>query len=106
MDELTPWADHWCKWCGDQLPIDRDPRRLFCDNDRACHTAYYNDLRAERLKRARAGKTCKQCGATFTRQKAHAIYCSRDCAVKAGHRAVSERRRRARADSCYIGQSV
>ena len=82
-DELTAWADAWCKWCGERLPYQRDPRREFCDNGRACEIDYHNDLRRERRERERAGRTCANCGATFTRRSAKAIYCSRDCAVKA-----------------------
>lgn len=94
-DELIPWADMRCKWCEARLPLERDPRRQFCDNDRACQTAYFNDLRSARYLLARLDKTCAECGATFTRQKSRAIYCSRACAVKACDRAGRERRKAA-----------
>lgn len=77
--ELTDWRDAWCKWCGDRLPEERDPRRLFCVG-RECRAAYQNDLRRERLEKARAGKICQQCGATFTPQVSHAKFCCHPCA--------------------------
>ena len=92
----TPWAERRCLWCDTLLPLERDPRRKFCDNGRACQTAYYNDLRAGRLLLERMDKTCRECGATFTREKSRAIYCSRACAVKAAHKAQWARKLEAR----------
>jgi hypothetical protein len=83
FDEPLAWADAWCAWCGDTLPLERDPRRKFCDNNRECETAYHNDRRAQRSAAARSGKTCARCSKPFVAPKAHRIYCSRECAVKA-----------------------
>jgi hypothetical protein len=92
-DELTPWREARCLWCGELLPVDRDPRRKFCDNGRACGNAHSNDLRAARYLLARMDRTCAHCGATFTRQTSKAIYCSRACAVTASNRAAYERKK-------------
>ena len=93
MHDLDPiaWTDAWCAWCGETLPVDRDPRRKFCNNHRACETAYHNDKRARRLAEGRAGRTCKLCSKPFDRPKSHSIYCSRTCACRA-----SRLRRRAK----------
>jgi hypothetical protein len=80
-DEGVDWRDAWCLWCGDVLPIERDPRRKYCD--RACGFAYLNDLRRVQRAEARKGKTCWQCGVPFVAQKAHKRFCSHRCATRA-----------------------
>lgn len=37
-------------------------------------------------------RTCQECGATFTREKSRAIYCSRKCANRAAGKAARARR--------------
>ena len=80
-DDLIPWAEVRCLWCDTLLPVERDPRKLFCG--RPCQIAHHNDKRSTRLLLARMDRTCAECGATFTREKSRAIYCSRACANRA-----------------------
>lgn len=83
-DFPTAWAEVRCLWCDTLLPVERDPRRLFCS--RACLVAHHNDKRSARLLLARMDRSCAECGASFTGRDSRKIYCSRACAVKACNR--------------------
>jgi hypothetical protein len=74
---LNPFFDY-CPHCGTQLPLDHDPRRIYCCLK--CTHAAYAALVTRQLREARSGKTCRQCGSKFdAKYLSHQIFCSRRC---------------------------
>ena len=99
---MPPWTpqpmttpldfDDYCPHCGDALPETRKPYAVYCN--RTCAVAYFNALRDEDRRQARAGKTCQCCGATFDGVRSTQIYCSARCSHRMANRAYEARNRK------------
>jgi hypothetical protein len=69
----------YCPHCGRKLPLEHDPRRVFCTIE--CTKASYRALEWRQKAEARSGKTCQQCGSKFDAPYlSRQIFCSRACA--------------------------
>ena len=81
--------DGWarpCEYCGRGVVRARGltGRHVFCC--RRCAWSYYNERAKRRRAKAREGKVCPVCGATFTPARKDAVYCSNACRQR-GYRA-------------------
>lgn len=91
---LDDIPDEICAWCGKGFEARRITQKYCCEAcQRKSRSAFTTAVVSEEKRRARAGKTCKQCGATFDPKKSDAIYCGKRCQHRAEYERRKERRR-------------